>query len=88
MKHAQTEHSGGEMSTYLSAQAFSRRDDIALRILSKLAMSCSARVSFHSTLYGVGENVRENRGSTDIDTHDGRLLLCKTDGWDTPSSPS
>jgi hypothetical protein len=36
-------------------------------------------------LYVVGENVRENHGSSDIDTHDGSPLLRKTDGWDTQS---
>jgi hypothetical protein len=79
---------GGEMRTYLSAQAFSRRDNTTLRIFSTLAMPCSACGSFHSTLDAVGENVRENRGSSDIDTHDGSPVVCKTDGWDTPSSPS
>jgi hypothetical protein len=82
------EHSGEKVSTYLSAQAFSRRDNTTLRIFSKLAMSCSTCRSFHSTLYAVGENNKENRGSSDIDTHDGSPLFCKTDGWGTPSSPS
>ncbi|KAJ8587615.1 WD40 repeat-like protein [Rhizopogon salebrosus TDB-379] len=48
---------------------------------AKLAMSCSACELFHSMLYGAKENVKENCGSSDIDTHDGSPLL-----W--PSSPS
>jgi hypothetical protein len=88
MKYAQTEHSGERIEHLLVPSSFSRKDNTTLGIFSKLPMSCSACGSFHSALYAVGENVRENCAVPTLTLTTGVHFLAKTGRWDSHSSPS